>query len=140
MPLSTEEFIRDAASRNWSRLQTREALGICRYKFDAICEAMPDVKWPANGCSMGHQRGQESRRGYDPEILQRSRAKAIEKVREMHSYDVFGQRGTINQLAHLSNVTAATIRRRIRNGMSPVDAFTNPAMPRDDRARMRGKK
>ena len=140
MPLSTEEFIRDAAGRNWSRQQTFQALGISEWKFRAICAALPDVVWPAVGRSEGHLRDYATRKGIDPEHLQRSRDKAIQSARENHTYEVFGQRGTISQLAHLAPVPACTIRRRINEGMSPADAFTQPPMSHADRARKRHKK
>jgi hypothetical protein len=137
MPLSTEEFIRDAAARNWSRQQTCQALEISASKFRAICDALPDVIWPAVGRSEGHLRDYATRKGIDPEHLQRSRDKAIQSARDKHSYEVFGRRGTINQLAHLSPVPAGTIRRRISRGMPPVEAFTNPPMSCADRPRKR---
>lgn len=140
MPVSTEKFIRDAASRNWSRQQTREALGISEWKFRSICAVLPDVKWPAIGRSEGHRRVYASRKGVYPEGLQLSRDKAVQSMRDNYTYEAFGQRGTINQLAHLSPVPAGTIRRRISRGMSPADAFTKPPIPCGDRPKVRRKK
>lgn len=140
MPLTTEEFIRDAAARNWSRRQTFQALGISLWKFRAICDALPDVDWPAVGRSEGHLRDYATRKGIDPEHLQRCRDKAIQSARDKYTYEVFGRRGTINQLAHLSPVPAGTIRRRISRGMSPADAFTKPPMACSDRPKVRRKK
>ncbi|MBD8671668.1 hypothetical protein IFT61_28305, partial [Pseudomonas lurida] len=52
MTVDLERFIRESAGKGWSKLMTRQALGIRSGKFEQILTAMPDVAWPAPGTSV----------------------------------------------------------------------------------------
>ncbi|MFU6863564.1 MULTISPECIES: hypothetical protein [Pseudomonas aeruginosa group] len=61
--MNTEQFIRNAAARGLSRRATRLALGIGPWVFREMLTLMPDIEWPARGCSADHQRANEQKRG-----------------------------------------------------------------------------
>lgn len=127
--LSTEQFIQEAAARNWSKTQTREALGVCRETFCAMLEAMPPLVWPARGKSLGHKLGNEARRGNCSPALRAAAAKAVATRKELRSHTVNGFRGTIEEHAARSSVSASTVRRRMNAGMSITEALATPATP-----------
>jgi hypothetical protein len=126
--MTTEEFIRDCAARNWSRIQTREALGIKRRKFQTILEVLPDIKWPGPGRSAANYQAYEALRG---QCSPARRAALIRnrKMAAVATYEVAGRVGTIDELAVHSPVSAGTIRRRLNLGVPPEQAFTMPATP-----------
>lgn len=126
--MTTEQYIRDAASRGWSKTQTLEALGLCRTTFYAMLEAMPPLEWPAQGKSMGHRLANESRRGNFTTALRVSleRGRAIKK--DLHSHTIDGVRGTIEELAAHYGMHASTVRRRMKF-MSLEDALKTPVIP-----------
>ncbi len=59
--IRTEQFIRDAAARGWSKTQTRQALGICTYTFWPMLRAMPDLAWIPKGSTFGNKLGNATR-------------------------------------------------------------------------------
>ncbi|MEB6160132.1 hypothetical protein MXF36_10105 [Pseudomonas aeruginosa] len=61
--MNTEQFIRNAAARGLSRRATMHALGIGPWVFREMLTLMPDITWPARGCSADHQRANEQKRG-----------------------------------------------------------------------------
>ncbi|KAA5572962.1 hypothetical protein F3G48_30095 [Pseudomonas aeruginosa] len=61
--MNTEQFIRDSAARGLSRRATMHALGIGPWKFRELLTLMPEITWPARGCSADHQRANEQKRG-----------------------------------------------------------------------------
>jgi len=61
--MNTEQFIRESAARGLSRRATRLALGIGPWVFREMLTLMPDITWPARGCSADHQRANEQKRG-----------------------------------------------------------------------------
>lgn len=127
--MNTEEFIRDAARRNWSKTQTREALGMCREKFWAILAAMPPIEWPKPGTSEGNKRGAASKRGVHYPKLCAHLEKARARRRERATHEVCGVRGTIEEFAATAKVSASTIRRRVNAGMSIEQAMELPPTP-----------
>lgn len=129
MALSTEEFIRDAAARNWSRTQTRQALDISRWKFAAILDAMPPLEWAAKGKSLGHLLSNESRRGSCTPGLRMAVERAIAARKSLHSHVVDGVRGSIEEHAERSSVSASTVRRRMKAGMSIQQALSTGPTP-----------
>jgi hypothetical protein len=130
--MTTEEFIRDCAARNWSRTQTHQALGISRPKFNLILEHMPDVKWPAPGKSAANYQAYREARG---QCSPARRAALIRnrKMAAVATYEVDGRVGTVDELAVHSPVSAGTIRRRLSLGVPPEQAFTKPATPLRER-------
>lgn len=62
--MNTEQFIRESAARGLSRRATRLALGIGPWVFREMLTLMPDIEWPARGCSADHQRANEQKRGH----------------------------------------------------------------------------
>ncbi len=61
--MNTEQFIRESAARGLSRRATRLALGIGPWVFREMLTLMPEITWPARGCSADHQRANEQKRG-----------------------------------------------------------------------------
>lgn len=127
--LTTEQFIQEAAARNWSKTQTLEALGLCRETFYAMLKAMPPLVWPAPGKSLGHQLGNEARRGHCSPALRAAVVKAQTAHKAKASHVVNGVRGSIEEHAARSSVSASTVRRRMNAGMSITEALTTPATP-----------
>lgn len=127
--LSTEQFIREAAARDWSKTQTLEALGLCRETFYAILEAMPPLVWPARDKSLGRKLSNEARRGSCSPALFAAAKKANAVRKELRSHDVNGFRGTIEEHAARSSVSASTVRRRMNAGMDITEALETPATP-----------
>ncbi len=124
--MTTEEYIRDAAKRGWSKAQVRDALGLCRETFYAILEAMPPLQWPARGKSLGHRLANEARLGVCSPALRAAleRNRAVRKERSIHV--VHGRRGTIEELAQHYAVSGSTVRRRRKSGLSLEAALTIP--------------
>lgn len=127
--MTTEEFIKDAAARNWSKRQTMQALNLCRETFYAMLEAMPPLVWPAQGRSMGHMASNEAKRGISTQKIRDALvlARAARKAKHMHT--VNGVSGTIEQLAALSPVSYSTVRRRLKEGQSLEVALSAPPTP-----------
>lgn len=127
--MTTEEYIKAAAERNWSKTQTREALGMCREKFWLILKTMPQLDWAGPGRSHGHRLDQESRRGLSTPKVEAALSIARRRRYELHTHEVNGVRGTIEELAEKSQVSASTVRRRLKSGMSLERALTAPCTP-----------
>lgn len=122
--MKTEDFIRDAAARGWSKTQTREALGLCRDTFWAILRAMPELEWPKRGCSLGNKLGNASRAPSEAVVAAAARARAARRERILVAWQ--GRTGTIAELAAFSPASERTIRRRISAGMPAEEAFSTP--------------
>ena len=131
--MNTEEFIRDGAARGWSRTRVREALGIHSQKFWQMLEHMPGVVWPEQGKSLGNRLGNASKRGGKYHKMEASLVRARQRRLELHTYEVNGRRGTIDQLAAASPVSASTVRRRISADMSLEQALSIPCTPPNKR-------
>jgi hypothetical protein len=129
--VNVEKFIRDAAKRQWSRQQTREALEMGAAKFNAILECLPDVIWPAAGRSIAHQRAHQQRRGIDTPALKRAREIHQAKRREQ----LMEQTNGLHALVKNSPVHRNTVRNRVARGMSLEQALTMPAMAPSARRR-----
>lgn len=127
--MDVEAFIKDAASRNWSKAQTREALGISRWNFSAMLDAMPALEWAARGKSMGHILSNESRRGHSTPNLRTALEIARAARKALHSHVVNGVSGTIEEHAARSSVSASTIRRRMSDGLSIQEALASGPTP-----------
>lgn len=123
-----EDFIRASAARGLSKTATREALGFGNYRFDALCAAMPDLKWCAPQQSVDFKRAQEARRGHFTDAQRRALEAARQAVRARHSYTVRGVTGTLVELAARFKATASvsTIRHRIAKGVSVEQALLAP--------------
>lgn len=127
--MNTEEFIKDCASRGWSKTQVMETLGLCRRTFVAILEAMPVMEWAPPGKSLAHKLGNEARRGHCSDALRASNARNAEVRRERCRHDVKGLRGTVEELAQHFNISASSVRRRMKDGMTIEEALTTPPTP-----------
>ena len=135
--MNTEDFIRDAASRGWSKTQTREALGLGTQKFWMILRAMPPLEWASRGRTAGNKRGNASRH-ISPAIL--SALERARSSRRSKALVTWGERsGTIEELAEFAPVSARTIRRRLTAGWSIDRAFSDQpdlTMPTADWSRL----
>lgn len=127
--MNTEQFIAEAAERNWSKQMTREALGVPVEKFEVMLTLIPNLKWPGPGKSLGHQLAYEARRGVDTQHLSEARARGRVKRREQASYSVNGLTGTIEELVKHFTVSPSTVRRRMNSGMTIEQALTLPPTP-----------
>ncbi|WP_313453450.1 hypothetical protein [Stutzerimonas nitrititolerans] len=122
-----EKVIRDCAKRGMSRNETRLMLGYSKYKMQLILSALPDVPWPALGASLGHLRGNASRRGICPASLARAR----QARRDNLTHTVRGVSGSITELArHFGIVSSSAARARVSaEGMTVEQAVTMPPRP-----------
>lgn len=129
----TEKFIRDCAARGWSRNATREALDISRNRWARILEAIPGLEWVGAGRTMLAVQAHEARRGVftDKQARALAKAHAVRSAKCMLEGD--GLKGTPDQLAKHSPVSAHTIRRRVAQGMSLRDAVRLPPKPYSER-------
>lgn len=119
--MNTEAFITDAASRGWSKTQTRQALNMSTYKFWAILAAMPPLEWAGRGHTLGNKLGNANKR-VTPAILDAvARARASRRDKALHTWN--GHTGTVEELAPFSPASARTIRRRLAAGLSVDEAF-----------------
>lgn len=125
----TEQFIRDAARLGWSRNEVCEVLGISWFSLSAILDAIGPLPWVPGTQSLARKRDAENRRGYCPPALQRASQAAVAIRRKRAEHEVFGVRGTIKELAKLFGMSATTVRRRLRDGLSLEAALTIPAIP-----------
>ena len=133
--MTTEEYIKDCAARGYSKTMVLETLGICRYSFYAMLEAMPPIEWPARGQSLNCKLANEARRGISTAKLKAASEKALAARRELRSHTVDGFRGTIEELAARHGVSGTTVRRRIKGGMTLELALKTPVTPRPLRNR-----
>lgn len=88
--MTTEEYIKDCAARGYSKTMVLETLGICRYSFYAMLEAMPPIEWPARGQSLNCKLANEARRGISTAKLKAASEKALAARRELRSHTVDG--------------------------------------------------
>lgn len=126
--MNTEQFIRNAAARGLSRRATMHALGMGPWKFRELLTLMPEITWPARGCSADHQRANEQKRGRCTPAQAAALERAHERWSESRRFTVDGVTGTIAELVEhfQSPVHATTVRRRVAAGMSLRDALTSP--------------
>ncbi|WP_205687262.1 hypothetical protein, partial [Bacillus paralicheniformis] len=112
--------IRNAAARGLSRRATRLALGIGPWKFRELLTLMPEITWPARGCSADHQRANEQKRGRCTPAQAAALERAHERWSESRRFTVDGVTGTIAELVEhfQSPAHATTVRRRVAAGMS----------------------
>lgn len=128
-----EAFIRESAERGMSKNQVRETLGLCRETFYAMLEAMPPLNWPPRGKSLGRKLSDEARRGYCPPALHAALRRNHAAKTEKGTYTVNGQRGTIEELVRHYSVSASTVRRRMKAGMTLEQALATPPTARPAR-------
>ena len=124
--MKTEDFIRESASRGLSRSAVRQALGVSRYSFEAMLEAMPPIEWPARGCSIDNKRASRERfKVFNKE----HHNLAMAARREQCLYTLpDGRKGSIEELRVLlkSSISACSIRRRLAKGWNVIEAITAP--------------
>lgn len=119
-----EAFIRDAASRGWSKSQTAAALGMCKQKFWDLLALLPPFDWAPRGRTLGNRIGNEAKRGcHYPKVIAAVR-RAQQARRQQGRLKVHGHTGSVEELAALCTVSARTIRRRLAAGVPPEQAFT----------------
>lgn len=126
--MTTEQFIRDAAARGWSRAQTGAALQIPMGKMRLILEVLPDVVWPAPNKSMLTRQAREAARGHCSPALRAHMAVLHSRPRG-ETFEVGGRTGTMKELSAFAPVPICTIRRRLSKGMPRELAFTLPPIP-----------
>ncbi len=116
--MNTEQFIRDSAARGLSRRATMHALGMGPWKFRELLTLMPEITWPARGCSADHQRANEQKRGRCTPAQAAALERAHERWSESRRFTVDGVTGTIAELVEhfQSPVHATTVRRRVAAG------------------------
>ncbi|HGN4289448.1 TPA: hypothetical protein ACKS28_005029, partial [Pseudomonas aeruginosa] len=96
--MNTEQFIRNAAARGLSRRATMHALGMGPWKFRELLTLMPEITWPARGCSADHQRANEQKRGRCTPAQAAALERAHERWSESRRFTVDGVTGTIAEL------------------------------------------
>ncbi|MBM5458689.1 hypothetical protein H8F21_14060 [Pseudomonas sp. P66] len=127
----TETFIKDAASRGWSRNEVCRVLGISWGSLQAILEIIPPLNWVPGNQSLSRRRSNEQRRGFFPPAARAAQLAAIEKRRQDSLLEVRGTRGTMKELAKVWGVSPSTVRRRMNDGQSLEQALTTPPTPRN---------
>ncbi|EJM8832303.1 hypothetical protein NO799_006412, partial [Pseudomonas aeruginosa] len=107
--MNTEQFIRESAARGLSRRATRLALGIGPWVFRELLTLMPEITWPARGCSADHQRANEQKRGRCTPAQAAALERAHERWSESRHFTVEGVTGTIAELVeHFQSPVHAT--------------------------------
>lgn len=124
--MTTEEFIRDAAKRGWSKLQTMRALGMSTYSFYPLLAALPDIVWAKKGTTLGNRLGNASRPSTPSKALLAALEKAREARRAKYLYTWGGRTGTVSELAVFAKAGERTIQRRLKAGKSVEEAFGAP--------------
>ncbi|MCK2122156.1 hypothetical protein [Pseudomonas sp. PNPG3] len=127
--MTTEEYIRDCAARGYSKTMVLETLGICRYSFYAMLEAMAPIDWPGRGQSLACKLANEARRGISTQKIRDASKKAHAAVRAKHLKTVDGVQGSVEELARMYSVSASTVRRRVKAGMTLEEALKTPITP-----------
>jgi len=138
----TENFIRDCAARSWSRAMTRQHLDLSRERFRLILDVIEQhgaIEWARSGHSLLAKQSHAGRRGIClPEMAEgMARGRHTLYTRAIREGD--GLRGTCDELAKNSPVSAATIRRRLAAGQSLAEAVNNPPKPYSERRRSKSK-
>jgi hypothetical protein len=121
MTCKTEEFIRQASARNWSKTMTYEALGITYTSFKAMLELMEPLPWPARGKSFGDQ--QRTRDCADHPQIQAARVRAGETIKARYRRQVGNLFGTKTELAKLAGISLGALYRREKAGMTLEQAL-----------------
>ncbi len=120
---SIETSIREAAARGLSQRHAAELLGINREKFRDMCQAIqPPVEWPARNQSIGCKLAYESRRGHATEAQMQGLRGAWAKQSAQHARTLDGRTGSISYLSGFYSVSARTIYRRLKAGMTLQEA------------------
>ncbi len=126
-----EEYIRDMASRGFSRRAVSKALGMQSRKFKELLELLPEMDWVPPCQSWDCLRANQEKNG-----VKRTMTKGLEKAvaammagrRETYPrYTAFGVTGTLPELAERFGVVShRSILKRLARGMALEDALTSP--------------
>ena len=126
-----EEYIRDMASRGFSRWAVSRALGMHWRKFKELLEYLPEMEWVSPQQSWDCLRANQEKNG-----VKRTMTKGLEKAvaammagrRETYPrYTAFGVTGTLPELAERFGVVShRSILKRLARGMALEDALTSP--------------
>lgn len=126
--ISTEEFIRSRAAMNWSKTMVRQALQVSDYSFREMCRLMPDVKWPSRNEGVCWREAKANSRGHStPELRRAAAAARMARYANARQLTAGSFTGSVTQHIHywgpLITVKPVTIRRRLKKGMSDLDAL-----------------
>ena len=121
MTCKTEEFIRQASARNWSKTMTYEALGITYASFKAMLELIEPLPWPARGKSFGDQ--QRNQACADHPKICAARVRGGETIKARYRRQVGNLFGTKTELAKLVGISMGALYRREKSGMTLEQAL-----------------
>lgn len=126
--MDIEAFIRDCASRGWSKHMTYNALGMNYAKFDTILDAMNPPVVFVKGCKSIEVRAARARIGNFPPKLRAALQKANEaRKAQSPTYTIGSTTGRRVDLYELwreyIDVSDSTVARRIKAGVPLLDAF-----------------
>lgn len=133
--MKIEDQIRACAARNMSKAMTMSVLGITRYKMDLLADAMPDIKWPARGRSLGEIERNASRRGYTTPAILAACERGREAMRQKRAkYTLCGITTDLASLYALWEdqicVGRHMVQTRINKGWGLYDAMFLPTQKR----------
>lgn len=140
MTPTIEARIRGMAKAGHSKTMTQELLGLSRYAFDKLVAQMPDVEFPGRNRSRGYRASVERKRGIYTDAMRNASALAGQARHEQAKRTVRGVTGTVDELvAHFNcPLSAAQVRRRMRQGMTLEEALFTPKATRNNLGRWLG--
>ncbi|EPG6074696.1 hypothetical protein L4X12_000041 [Pseudomonas aeruginosa] len=125
-----EEYIRDMASRGFSRRAVSKALGMQSRKFKELLEYLPEMDWVPPCQSWDRLRADQEKKGRKCPMTEgrlRSIVAARRAAMAKHTrYTAFGVTATLPELvSQFGQVTAATVRMRLAKGMPLEQALAS---------------
>lgn len=130
--MNIEQQIRLLAARGESKSEVRRILELTHYQMNLYCEAMPDIKWPAQGKSNGNRRYYDSLKECPNLPAIRDNIKKAQEVwrEKMAVHEMCGVKGSITQIYNLWSeyitVGRQTVTRRLAAGWGMYDALFKP--------------
>lgn len=139
--MNLEDQIRDCAARGMSRTMTREVLEISQYKLYLLASAMPDLKWPERGQSIGEREGRASA-NWNSEARKEAQRKAVQaqraKCQQVEFCGITDTRAGIYETwREYAEVCYPQFMYRIRRGASLIEALFTPPMHHSERRKGR---
>ncbi|EIU1654122.1 hypothetical protein [Pseudomonas aeruginosa] len=125
-----EEYIRDMASRGFSRRAVSQALGMRSQKFKELLELLPEMDWVPPRQSWDCLRANQEKKGRKCPMTE-GRLRAVTAARRVamakHTrYTAFGVTATLPELVRqFGQVTVASVRIRLAKGMPLEQALTS---------------
>ena len=140
MSADVKARIRAMAKDGHSKTMTQELLGLTRWAFDKLVAEMPDVKFPERNRSRGYQLSVQRKRGIYTEAMRKASNAAGIAKHEQAKRTVRGVTGTVEELvSHFRcALSPASVRRRVRQGMTLEQALFTPRSTRNNLGRWLG--